>query len=69
MHLAAVLWAAVWTLCCIPAESGPLRAAAEVCGVSGGVVLFWLLWAVMAAAVEALHRATRSRFAMRGLSS
>ena len=61
MHLAAVLWAAVWALCCIPAESGPLRAAAEVCGVSGGVVLFWLLWAAMAAAVEALHRASRSR--------
>lgn len=61
MHLAAVLWAAVWALCCIPAESGPLRSAAEVCGVSGGVVLFWLLWAVMAAAVEALHRASRSR--------
>lgn len=59
MHLAAALWAAVWAWCCVPAEVGPLRVPVQACGEAGGIVLFLLLWGIMAAAVETVHRVSR----------
>ncbi|MDD6814648.1 MAG: hypothetical protein PUD60_09690 [Akkermansia muciniphila] len=59
MHLAAALWAAVWAWCCVPAEVGPLRVPVQACGAARGIVLFLLLWGIMAAAVETVHRVSR----------